>query len=182
MDTKKAIFLNAYLTTCILAFNDVLHLEPLGKYKIDGLSLDYKDSDFKNYYGDFLNELELVILESKDLSLAHVYLETHFNDVLHWDGFQRDQNKIIFSNAHEVNFLITLKRNIEKYTNLIKGFSQTDRFGNLMELSVFFNATLDARISLHEGKTPKLPPITVEKVEPVLDLRFDYVSLKVECD
>lgn len=179
METKKAKFLNKYLLTSIQVFNDVIHQEPLADYEIEGELLNFEVSDFEIHYNDFLKELEVVILETNDISIAHDYLETCFHDIIYWSGFQTDQNKIIFSIGYEVNFLIKLKQNIEKYYNIVKGLCEIDYDEFPEGLVDIYNSTINSKQLQNESNTSELKST---EYTPDLDNRFVYEKMLVECD
>ena len=182
METKKALFLNKYLLTCIEAFNDVLLQEPLAEYEIDGELVNFKVSDFETHYNDFLDELEVVISETADISTTFDYIMACLNDIIYWEGFHSDQNKIIFSIGYEVNFLIKLKQNIEKYSNLIKGLCEMDKHGNQVGLYDFYDSIIDIKLFSKDEKASELVSALIDENNPIFDIRFDYGSIKEECD
>ena len=181
METKKALFLNKFLLTSIQAFNDVILQKPLADYEIDGELVNFEVSEFENHYTNFIKELEVIILETTDITIAIDYVETCLYDIIYWEGFHTDQNKIIFSIGYEVNFLITLKRNIEKYSNFIKGLCDTDNYGNYIAFGNFFDSTIIKSQQFTKNMmTEELP--SIDEYKPELDNRFVYEKMLVECD
>ena len=183
MESKKAQFLNKYLLTCIQAFHDLSFQEPLKKYKINGELVNFKALDFENYYEDFLKELEIVILETNDIYMVHDYVDSCLKNVIIWSGFNNDQNKTIFSNGNEINYLIELKQNIEKYSKRIKLIREIDNDGFPQGLVDIYNTAI--QFFQKEGETKDLSPTPfIEDVDykPLFDSRFDFEIIRSECE
>jgi|ERR1035437_4066375 hypothetical protein len=182
METKKAKFLDKYLLTCIQAFKDVSAQGPIENYEIDGKLVNFKGSDFENHYNDFIKELEVVILETTDITTTIDYIETCLFGIIYWDGFHTNQNKMIFALGYEEDFLITLKRNIDKYSNLIKGLCEMDNRGNQVGIYEIFDSTIETKHLSKDGNTLGLTSTLAVENKPVLDIRFDFENMQAECD
>ena len=185
METVKAKFLNKYILTSITAFNDAIEQESVEGYEIGGELVNFKVLDFEIHYEYFLRELEGVILETSDIYIVHDYVDSCLNDIIRWRGFNSDQNKDIFAKGSDVSYLIKLKQNIEKYSNLIKEFSEIDSEGTPIGLIKFYNATINSTQLLNFGNKQDLEWTTAFEngdLSPDLDLRFDYKKMKAECD
>jgi len=179
--------LNKYLLTAIKVFNDTSIQASLDAYEIEGLPVSFQDEDFENHFGDFLEELQGIALRTRDIDIVYDYITGSMNDVLNWNGFTFEQYKIIFTAGHEVNYLIDLKRNIEKYVEIVQDYCKRDNYGEISEeLIEFYERTI-------AGLSPVKDPAFQKRLHPLqksdfenehslLPDRFNLARLKVECE
>jgi len=182
METTKAKFLNKYLLTSIIAFNDLLERNSLEEYEVNGELVYFKDIDFENHFNNFEKELREVILRTMDIEVALDYIDTCLQNIISWDGFNIYQYQVIFAKGQQVNLLYDLKERIEKYTNLVKSlfqFSDGDYPKSLIE---FYNETIKSTGLQIDENIIYSRSTTNRESKPVLDIRFDYENMKAECD
>ena len=132
MKTEKAKFLNAYLMTAIKVFNDGSQHNSLPEYKIKGRPVNFNNEDFENQYRYFLEELQDMVIETKDIDVVCEYIVSCLKDVINWNGFTANQFRQVFIRGHEISVLINLKRNIDKYANIISNLAYRDKYGDMM--------------------------------------------------
>jgi len=178
--------LNKYLLTAIKVFNDSSRQASLDAYEIEGLPVTFQDEDFENHYGDFLAELQGIALRTRDIDIVYDYITGSLSDVLNWNGFTFEQYKIIFTAGHEVNYLINLKRNIEKYVENIQDYCKRDNYGEISEELIEFYERTIAGLSpvkdpAFQNSSHLLRKSDFENEHSFLD-RFNLARLKVECE
>ena len=130
MNTEKAKFLNAYFIASLQVFNDAMLHNSEQKTEIDGKTVFFNRSEFNTYFHDFLDELEELIVQIKDIKISYDYASGCLNDIKKWKGFPENQNKVIFSDGTDISFLITLKKDIEYFARKVTGFCQRDKNGD----------------------------------------------------
>ena len=187
MKTKKAKLLNKFLLTAIKVFNDTSTQVSVAAYEIDGLPVRFSDHDFENLYYDFLEELQEVVISTKDIDIAREHIVVSLNDIVNWDGFTIDQEKVIFTAGHQVSYLINLKRNIEKYVSNVLDLCKRDNFDEISEeLIEFYERTIAGINPIHDPAFLKRrPPVQQKETydsETIPLNRFDLARLKVECE
>lgn len=187
MKTEKAKFLNAYLMTAIKVFNDGSMHNPLPEYKIKGHPVNFNDEDFENQYRYFLEELQDIVIETKDIDVVCEYIAGCLKEVINWNGFTTNQFRQAFIKGHEISFLINLKRNIDKYANIVSNLAYRDKYGDINDdLIEFYEGVMTG---CHSGEDRYVDRLLmkedVEKfddhLEPDME-RFDLFSIKVKSD
>lgn len=187
MKTEKAKFLNAYIMTAIKVFNDGSLHNLLPEYKIKGHPVHFNDEDFENQYRYFLEELQDIVIETKDIDVVCEYVITCLKEVTDWNGFTANQFRQVFVKGHEISFLINLKRNIDKYAGIISNLAHRDKYGDINDdLIEFYEGVMTGCRLGEETAVNRL--IMKEDVEtfddhliPDMD-KFDLFAIKVKSD
>ena len=96
MNTEKAKYLNAYFIASLKVFNDALLQQPGLEPKINGSKVDFSRAQFDTNYNEFLEELEAVMKQVRDIHISYDYASCCLNDIKNWKGFPENQNKDIF--------------------------------------------------------------------------------------
>ncbi len=185
MKTNKSKLLNKYLLTAIKVFNEMSTQASVSAYEIEGQPASFHDNDFENVYYDFLEELQEMVISTKDIDLVREYIVVGLYDIVNWSGFTIDQEKVIFTAGHQVSYLINLKRNIEKYVANVMDLSKKDNYGEISEeLIEFYERSIAGINPTHDPGFLKRHPIspwvgTIDNQKVDLN-RFDLPRLKVE--
>jgi len=186
MNTEKAKYLNAYFIASLKVFNDALlqltGLEP----KINGSKVDFSPAEFDTYYNDFLVELEEVMKQVRDIHISYDYASGCLNDIKNWKGFPDNQNKEIFSKDTDINFLITLKNDIETFAHKVKGFCRRDKNGDYGDefYSFYFRVLITCGTDevIKETKEDMLRIERNQSVRNFNQYNFELDDLKRKCD
>jgi len=187
MKKDNAKSLNKFLLTAIKVFNDTSMQASLATYDIDGVTVSFNDHDFENFYYDFLEELQEMVISTKDIDMVHDYIVVGMHDIINWDGFTTDQYKVIFTAGNQVSYLINLKRNIEKYVSNVLDLSKRDNYGEISEeLIEFYERTIAGINPVHDPgflkRHPLVQPVKGSDDRSIQLNRFDLAHLKLECE
>lgn len=185
MNTEKAKFLNAYFIAALNAFNDAMLKKPVLETKIAGKIVHFNQGEFNTYYHDFLDELEELILQIKDVNISYDYASGCLKDIKNWKGFPENQNKVIFRDGPDINFLIVLKKDIEYFARTITDFCRRDKNGDYGdEFYSFYYKVLKTLGTEFLGELTeyKLRVNRLEGYRIFNYYKFDIHDLKISCE
>lgn len=185
MNTEKAKFLNAYFIAALNAFHDAMLKKPVSDIEIAGKIVRFNQGEFNDYYHDFLDELEELILQIKDINVSYDYASSCLKDIKNWKGFPENQNKVIFSDGLDINFLIVLKKDIEYIARTITDFCRRDKNGDYGDefYSFYYKVltTLGTEF-LGELNEYKLRVNRLDGYRIFNYYKFDIHELKISCE
>ncbi len=175
METKSAKALNNYFISSIELYKNIKPKTNLKEIKSD-IKNKYQESEFEQHYQNFLSEIRLNSREYKDMWVILEYTSSNLSDVRKWNKYETIPQKVILETGFEVNFLIKLKLNLDKYHHLIEMTCSSESYGSTaMSLRNIFNHEME--VMREETKAlrkaqnaPKEAPI----IKPAIDDRFDY--------
>ncbi|MDD4970478.1 MAG: RteC domain-containing protein [Paludibacter sp.] len=186
MNTEKAKYLNAYFLASLKVFNDALLQPSIVETEIDGKIVHFCQVEFDTYYNNFLVELEEVMKQVRDVHISYDYASGCLNDIKNWKGFPENQNKVIFSKGTEINFLITLKNDIETFARKVTEFCRRDKNGDYGdEFYSFYFKVLITCGTEEVIKETKEEMIRIERnnSDRIFNYyKFDLEDLKRKCD
>jgi len=185
MQTEKARSLANFLKTA----NDIFSKAYRGLLTESSNWQEWKDlfcdSNFECYYQSFLDELKENIREYRDIQLIKDYILNFLGEYNYsYDG---DVNQTILNRGVEVRFLLTLKKDLEKYHNhinsfILAGISSYEPSSILMKQ---YNDTLQECDAGEKESASFVSSEIEEEFEdtyPAFDERFDFEKVKKECD
>jgi len=183
METKSAKALNNYFISSIEFYKNIKPKTNLKEIKSD-IKNKYQESEFEQHYQNFLSEIRLNSREYKDMWVILEYTSSNLSDVRKWNKYETIPQKVILETGFEVNFLIKLKLNLDKYHHLIEMTCSSESYGSTaMSLRNIFNHEME--VMREETKAlrkaqnaPKEAPI----IKPAIDDRFDYDKMMAECN
>jgi len=185
MNTEKAKLLNLYFVTSLQAFNDALLQKPITNYKIDGREVNFRNVESENYFCDFSEELEAFIKQTKSYELTVDYISSCLIDFKSWKGFPKEQNKVIFTNGYEIDYLLNLKDKIDFFYNSHSNIFHTGRLEDeYNQLSDYYLQILNPEKScedIQKMKKQMLPQVYKDALEVNRFLRFTLDNLRNAC-
>ena len=186
MNTEKAKYLNAYFIASLKVFNDALLQQPGLEPKINGSKVDFSPAQFDTNYNEFLEELEKVMKQVRDIHISYDYASGCLNDIKNWKGFPENQNKEIFSKGTDITFLITLKNEIEAFARKVSEFCRRDKNGDYGDefYSFYFKVLITCGTEEVIAKTNE-DMIRIEQNQSVRifnQYNFELDDLKRKCD
>ena len=170
MQTEKAKALNELMVNSMDFINETVNLKDITVLNNVDLSSFSDEFIFKSTYDDFIDEFKTNILLYKDFDLCFIYIANYLGK-LNDTNFGYNINSMIITREVEVENLLKLKLNIQKYLREIKGFFIDVNETNSKIKTLFYK-------TLAENEKTR---ISENNSQPVrFNTRFDYNGLIAE--
>jgi hypothetical protein len=174
MQTIKAKELAGFIKEAYTVFGKTFHQKIEDINELEGYKQKFTEEKFSLVYIEFEDELKLNIETYQNIKQIYAYIKGCLSEIYGWEPFYNNDDEKIISQGYEMEFLLKLKQSIEKYAELVTRICMTDKYGEPDDKLVSF-------INKHINKTLKLNKCLYNKSEPLLEDRFDFEKMMMEC-
>ena len=185
MKTEKANRLNSILEISIAIFWKIFQQAnklSLSKEYVSENILQFQQTDFDQYYQEFIDELNENIEEYRDIELIENYIDCNLKEVPYHIQFEDNLNKRIIKNNFKVNFLLNARKTLEFNRDRIMKILNSD-IDNLYsnELKRIFSEKMKQLDPDFELENTMIY-ITEDIDNLAIDNRFCFIVLKKEIE
>ena len=186
MKSDKANSYNTFVDEGLVSFWLFFHQNielSNSKEEIETMKRKYQAENFEDCFLEFKNEFEENVHEFPDRKSIYYYVEDCFGEWDEWNGFEPDIERTIIRSHYEVPFLLKLLKTLQEHIFNMTSLIFVDPI--TFDLSLNFEKSFyDAIITVDPNYEMPFETLNGHKSEIyfVYDNRFDFESLKIECN